>query len=480
MNVPSTLVERRRRRNFEDNVNAYFDHAAKFCSYAPGLLDQIKTCNSVYSFAFPVRHADGSIETVHAWRAEHSHHKLPTKGGIRFSPQVDESEVKALAALMTYKCALVDVPFGGAKGAVQIDPSRYTADQLERITRRYTHELDRKSFIGPGIDVPAPDYGTGEREMSWIADTYGQLHTGELEALACVTGKAVSEGGIHGRREATGRGLMYALAEACRSADDMRALGLSTGLEGKRLVVQGLGNVGYHTAKFCREQGAIIVALAEREGAIHNPKGLNEEEVFSYRKRTGSILGFPGATDILDSREALELECDVLVPAALESVLTAENAPRVKARIVLEGANGPTTPEADEVFRTKGMLVIPDVYANAGGVTVSYFEWLKNLSHVRLGRLDRRRQAATELRMLQAIETATGRKFSTAERESFVKVTDELAIVNSGLEDTMIVAYQEIRDTLRREPKMGDLRTAAFVLAINKVAIVYEELGIFP
>ena len=480
MNAPSTLVERRRRRNFEDNVNAYFDHAAKFCSYAPGLLDQIKTCNSVYSFSFPVRHPDGAIEVVHAWRAEHSHHKLPTKGGIRFSPQVDESEVKALAALMTYKCALVDVPFGGAKGAVQIDPSRYTADQLERITRRYTHELDRKSFIGPGIDVPAPDYGTGEREMSWIADTYGQLHTGELEALACVTGKAVSEGGIHGRREATGRGLMYALAEACRSADDMRALGLSAGLEGKRLVVQGLGNVGYHTAKFCREQGAIIVALAEREGAIHNPKGLNEEEVFSYRKRTGSILGFPGATDILDSREALELECDVLVPAALESVLTAENAPRVKAKIVLEGANGPTTPEADEVFRTKGMLVIPDVYANAGGVTVSYFEWLKNLSHVRLGRLDRRRQAATELRMLQAIETATGRKFSTAERESFVKVTDELAIVNSGLEDTMIVAYQEIRDTLRREPKMGDLRTAAFVLAINKVAVVYEELGIFP
>jgi glutamate dehydrogenase (NAD(P)+) len=480
MKVPSTVVDRRRGGNFEDNVNAYFDHAAKFCAHAPGLLDQIRTCNSVYSFAFPVRHADGTIEVVHAWRAEHSHHKLPTKGGIRFSPQVDESEVKALAALMTYKCALVDVPFGGAKGAVQIDPSRYTVEQLERITRRYTHELDRKKFIGPGIDVPAPDYGTGEREMSWIADTYGQLHTGELEALACITGKPVTEGGIHGRREATGRGLMYALAEACRSPEDMHALGFSMGLEGKRLVVQGLGNVGYHAAKFCREQGAIIVALAEREGAIYNPKGLNEDDVFNYRKRTGSLLGLPGATDLLKSSDALELECDVLVPAALESVLTGENAPRVKAKIVLEGANGPTTPEADEVFKQKGMLVIPDVYANAGGVTVSYFEWLKNLSHVRLGRLDRRREAATELRLLQAIETATGRKFSVAERESFVKVTDELAIVNSGLEDTMIVAYQEIRDTLRREPQMGDLRTAAFVLAINKVAIVYEELGIFP
>jgi glutamate dehydrogenase (NAD(P)+) len=477
---PPTVAHRPQPRNFEDNVNAYFDHAATFCHHAKGLLNQIRTCNSVYSFAFPVRHADGSIEVVHAWRAEHSHHKLPTKGGIRYSPLVDESEVKALAALMTYKCALVDVPFGGAKGAVQIDPSRYSVDQLERITRRYTHELDRKQFIGPGIDVPAPDYGTGEREMSWIADTYSQLHTGELEALACVTGKAVTEGGIYGRREATGRGLCYALCEACRSVDDMTALGLAPGLEGKRLVVQGLGNVGYHTAKFCRESGGIIVALAEREGAIYNPQGLHEEDVFDYRKRTGSILGFPGATDILRSADALELDCDVLVPAALENVLTSENAARIKARIVLEGANGPTTPEADEIFRMKGMLVIPDVYANAGGVTVSYFEWLKNLSHVRMGRLDRRREAATEARFLSAIEVATGKKFSDAERQALVKVTDELAIVNSGLEDTMIVAYQEIRGALRQQPALGDLRTAAFMTAINKVAVVYEELGIFP
>jgi len=476
----SPTVDRRRSGSFEHNVHRYFDHAATFCAHAPGLLDQIKVCNAVYAFAFPVRHADGSIEVVRAWRAEHSHHKLPTKGGIRYSPQVDESEVKALAALMTYKCALVDVPFGGAKGAVQIDPTRYTVEQLERITRRYTHELDRKQFIGPGIDVPAPDYGTGEREMSWIADTYSQLHTGELEALACVTGKPVTEGGIHGRREATGRGLMYALYEACRSAEDMRALGLGTGLDGKRIIVQGLGNVGYHAAKFCREQGAIVVGLAEREGAIYNPKGLNEDLVVDYRKRTGSLLGFPEAKDILNTADALELDCDVLVPAALENVLTAQNAPRIKAKIILEGANGPTTPEADEVFRKKGILVIPDVFANAGGVTVSYFEWLKNLSHVRLGRMDRRRQAATEMRMLQAIEVATGRKFSEADREAFVKVTDELAIVNSGLEDTMIVAYQDIREALRAEPQMGDLRTAAFKRAIDKVAVVYEELGIFP
>ena len=369
MALSSTVTERRPPRNFEDNVNAYFDHAATFCHHAKGLLDQIRTCNSSYAFAFPVRFADGSIEVVHAWRAEHSHHKLPTKGGIRYAPFVDESEVKALAALMTYKCALVDVPFGGAKGAVQIDPSRYTLDQLERITRRYTHELDRKQFIGPGLDVPAPDYGTGEREMSWIADTYGQLHTGELEALACVTGKAVSEGGIHGRREATGRGLMYALCEACRSPEDMAALGLPVGMEGKRLVVQGLGNVGYHAAKFCREQGARLIAIAEQEGAIHDPKGLHEDAVVEHRRRTGSILGFPGATSIPHSIDALEIECDVLVPAAMENQLTAENAPRIKAKIILEGANGPTTPDADEIFRSRGLLVVPDIYANAGGVT---------------------------------------------------------------------------------------------------------------
>src|SRR5262245_13709675 len=299
--MPSIVSERRAPRKFEDNVNAYFDQAAVFCQHPRGLLEQIRVCNSVYSFAFPVRFADGSIEVVHAWRAEHSHHKLPTKGGIRFSPQVDESEVKALAALMTYKCALVDVPFGGAKGAIQIDPSRYSVEQLERITRRYTAELVRKQFIGPGIDVPAPDYGTGEREMSWIADTYGQLNTGQLEALACVPGKPVTQGGIHGRREATGRGLMYALAEACSNGADMSAPGLATGLDGKRLAVQGLGNVGFHTAKFCREQGSVIVAIAEREGAIYKPSGLNEEEVVEHRRRTGSILGFPGAQDLARS-----------------------------------------------------------------------------------------------------------------------------------------------------------------------------------
>jgi glutamate dehydrogenase (NAD(P)+) len=467
-------------RSFEDDVNVYFDRAASFSSHPKGLLDQIRACNSVHAFQFPIRHPDGRIEVIHAWRAEHSHHKLPTKGGIRFSAAADESEVKALAALMTYKCAVVDVPFGGAKGAVQIDPHRSPVEVLERVTRRYTHELAKKNLIGPGLDVPAPDAGTGEREMAWIADTYMAFNPGQLDAIACVTGKPVNEGGIRGRKEATGRGLMYALKEACSHAEDMKALGLSTGLDGKRIVIQGLGNVGYHAAKFLRAEGARVIAIAVPEGAILDPNGLDADAVVEHRTRMKSILGFPGAQSIPRALDALEVDCDVLLPAALENQLTADNAPEVKATIILEGANGPTTPAADEVFRSRRTLVIPDIYANAGGVTVSYFEWLKNLSHVRFGRLERRLQAATGGRLLQAIEMATGTTFSEPDRASLVPVTDELSIVNSGLEDTMTVAYQELRDTLRSRPALGDIRTAAFFVAIEKIARAYLELGIFP
>ena len=467
-------------RSLEENVNVYFDRAAGLTGYPTGLLEQIRACNSVHAFQFPVRDPDGNIEVVRAWRAEHSHHKLPTKGGIRYSDAVDESEVKALAALMTYKCAVVDVPFGGAKGAVQVDPHRGSTEHLERITRRYVHELVKKNLIGPGVDVPAPDAGTGEREMAWVVDTYMALKPGQLDAMACVTGKPITQGGIRGRKEATGRGLVHALAEACSQAGDMKARGLSVGLDGKRVVVQGIGNVGYHAAKFCRERGARVVAVAVPEGAILDPKGLDEDAIVEYRRGAGSILGFPGVTSIPRSADALELDCDVLIPAALENQLTGENAPRIKAKIVLEGANGPTTPEADEIFRAKGTLVIPDIYANAGGVVVSYFEWLKNLSHVRFGRLERRHQAASDLRLLHAIEQASGKAFTDADRAAVVQAPDELSIVNSGLEETMVTAYQEIREALQRQPAAQDLRTAAFLNAIDKVARSYLELGIFP
>jgi glutamate dehydrogenase (NAD(P)+) len=466
--------------SLEQNVNAYFDRAAALTGLSPGLREQIRACDAVCAFHFPIRHRDGQIEVVQAWRAEHSHHKLPTKGGIRFSASVDESEVRALAALMTYKCAVVDVPFGGAKGAVQVDPHACDAEHLEQVTRRYVYELVQRNLIGPGIDVPAPDAGTGEREMAWVVDTYTALHPGELDATACVTGKPIAQGGIRGRKEATGRGLVYALGEACAQADDMQSRGLSVGIDGKRVVVQGIGNVGYHAAKFCRERGARVIAIAVPEGAIVDSSGLDEDAVVEHRTRTGSILGFPGATSIPNGPDALELECDVLIPAALENQLTGDNAPRIRAKVVIEGANGPTTATADEIFRAKGTLVIPDIYANAGGVVVSYFEWLKNLFHVRFGRLERRHQAASESRILAAIERTTGKVFTDAERATFTQPTDELRIVNSSLEETMVSAYREIRETVRRQPAAQDLRTAAFITAINKIARSYQERGVFP
>jgi glutamate dehydrogenase (NAD(P)+) len=381
---------------------------------------------------------------------------------------------------MTYKCAIVDVPFGGAKGAVQIDPKKFTPAELERITRRYTHELVKKNFVGPGTDVPAPDYGTGEREMAWIVDTYQALHPGSLDGLACVTGKPVTQGGVRGRREATGRGLFFALREACSVAEDMKVHGLSPGLEGKRIVVQGLGNVGYHAAKFCREGGAKIIAIAEYDGAVMSETGIDPDALVAHRGDRKSTLGFPGGKDLPDSAAALELDCDILIPAALENVITADNAPRIKARIVLEGANGPTTPEAEAILRSKGTMVIPDVYANAGGVTVSYFEWLKNLSHVRFGRMERRLEERDEASFVRAIETLTGKALPDDLRRAVIHGPDEQDIVNSGLEDTMILAYHAIREALKKDPALGDLRAAAFHTAIEKIARSYLELGVFP
>ncbi len=461
-------------------ANYYFDRGAVGCSYPPGLLEIIKACKSVYRFTFPFVHRDGRYETINAWRVEHSHHRMPTKGGIRYAPFVDEEEVKGLAALMTYKCAIVDVPYGGAKGAVQIDPAAWDVQELEHITRRYTHELVKKNFIGPGVDVPAPDYGTSEREMAWIVDTYLAHHPGSLDGLAAVTGKPISEGGVRGRREATGRGLFFALREACSIAEDMSALGLSPGLEGKQIVVQGLGNVGYHAALFCHEAGARIVGIVEDDGAIANPDGLDPAAVSTHRRNRGSILDFPGATNIKPSAAGLEIDCDVLIPAAVENVLTEANAARIRARIVLEGANGPTTPDAETIFRERGTLVIPDVYANAGGVTVSYFEWLKNISHVRFGRLQKRLEEADEARFVRALETLTGKQLDDAEKQMRVRGASELDIVNSGLEETMIEAYHAIRETHRRSPELGDLRAAAFRVAIEKIAASYQALGIYP
>jgi glutamate dehydrogenase (NAD(P)+) len=457
--------------SFFHSVELSFDKAAKFTKWDPGILEQIKACNSVLQMRFPVKLDNGSIEVIEAYRVQHSHHKTPCKGGIRFSDEVNQDEVMALASLMTYKCAIVNVPFGGGKGGIKINPRNYSAYELEKITRRYTSELVKKNFIGPGTDVPAPDYGTGEREMAWIVDTYQSLKPGEIDSAGCVTGKPITQGGVRGRKEATGLGVFYGIREVCMMEDVMQKQGLTVGIAGKTIVVQGLGNVGYHSAKFFREAGAKVIALAEYEGAIMNPDGLNEDEVFQHRKATGSILNFPGATNLAKNTDALELECDILIPAALENVINAENAPRIKAKIIGEAANGPCTPEADEVFAQKGIICVPDMYLNAGGVTVSYFEWLKNLSHVRYGRMEKRLTENLNSSILTQIEKLSGKQVDEKARAFIVHGPEEQDLVHSGLEETMITATREIMDLWKSNPSIPDMRTAAYVTAINKVAI---------
>ncbi|MCI0680768.1 MAG: Glu/Leu/Phe/Val dehydrogenase [Gemmataceae bacterium] len=466
--------------SFLNQVNRNFDKAAAFTSHDRTLLEQIKVCNSVYRMAFPLRRDDGTIEVIHAWRAEHSQHKMPTKGGIRFSPDVNEDEVMALAALMSYKCAVVNVPFGGAKGGVAINRKNYSAHELERITRRYTFELTKKNFIGPGVDVPAPDYATGPQEMAWIADTYISLQRNELDGLGCVTGKPVHLGGIRGRREATGLGVTYGIREACSNAADTKALGLTPGLDGKRIVIQGFGNVGYHAAKSLEEGGGRIVAVGEADGSISLPAGLPVEKLLEHRQEKGTIMGFPGSTALPERDLLLELDCDILIPAALENAITLNNAARIKARIVAEAANGPTTAEASDQLFQRGVLVIPDSYLNAGGVTVSYFEWLKNLSHVRFGRMEKRFEERAFQHVLRVVESATAKKLGDDIYRAMVHGADEKDLVYSGLEETMVNAYQEIREIQKRLDGQADLRTAALIDAIDKIARCYAEMGIFP
>lgn len=465
--------------SFFEGVERNFDKAAKFTRFSEGVLEQIKACNSILRVKFPVRIAD-KLEVIEAYRVQHSHHKTPCKGGIRYSMEVNQDEVMGLASLMTYKCAVVNVPFGGAKGGVRIDPSKYDVSDLERITRRYTAELCKKNFIGPGIDVPAPDYGTSGREMSWIADTYSSLNPNDVNALGCVTGKPISQGGVNGRVEATGLGVFFGVREACSVPSDMEKLGLSVGIAGKRVIVQGLGNVGYHAAKQCQLAGAIIVGLIEYNGAIYNPDGIDVNAAQAHRATYGSLLDFAGATNIVNPVEGLEQDCDILIPAALESVIHKGNADRIKAKIIGEAANGPLTPEADEILARKGVCVIPDIYLNAGGVTVSYFEWLKNLSHVRYGRLEKRFSENRFTEIIDSIETLTNKQLSDSERKMVMRGPDEIDLVHSGLEDTMIGSYHEIREVLINTEGVEDLRTAAFICAINKIGVSYEQLGIFP
>jgi glutamate dehydrogenase (NAD(P)+) len=464
--------------NFFEQVNKNFDKAAAYTKFDKGILSQIKMCNTVYHVSFPLRRDDGSVEVIEGWRVEHSHHKMPTKGGIRYSHKVDEDETMALAALMSYKCALVDVPFGGAKGGVKISTRSYSESELERITRRYTFELVKKGFIGPGVDVPAPDYGTGAREMGWILDTYRQMKD-DLNAEACVTGKPIQQGGIRGRTEATGRGVYFGIREAVNVKKDMDLLGMEVGIEDKTFCVQGLGNVGYHASKYMTEAGAKLIGVAEIEGAIYDPAGIDLEALVTYRKETGTIIGFGTSKELSDNAMIFEMDCDIMIPAALESQITAENADKVKAKIIAEAANGPVTADAHETMKNRGALIIPDTYLNAGGVVVSYFEWLKDIQHVRYGRMNKKFDEGSLLKIVRELESISGKTYNTDDLQRLTYGAGEADLVDSGLEETMITAYNQITD-IREQHDLNDLRTAAFINAIQKIGIMYEQMGIFP
>ncbi|MFC3086129.1 Glu/Leu/Phe/Val family dehydrogenase [Tabrizicola soli] len=470
--------------SFRESVDLMFNRAARLMDLSPGLEQKIRVCNSTYTVRFGVR-LRGKIETFTGYRSVHSEHMEPVKGGIRFAMSVNQDEVEALAALMTYKCALVETPFGGSKGGLCIDPRQWDDHELEQITRRFAYELIKRDLIHPAQNVPAPDMGTGEREMAWIADQYARMNTTELNAKACVTGKPLEAGGIQGRKEATGRGVQYALREFFRHPEDMARAGLTGGLEGKRVIVQGLGNVGYHAAKFLSEEdGCRVVAVIERDGAVMDPKGLDIEDVRQWMNQSGALLaGYPRASFVAEGAAVLEEACDILIPAAMEGVIHLGNAGRIKAPLIIEAANGPITFGADEILRRNGCVIIPDMYANAGGVTVSYFEWVKNLSHIRFGRMQRRAEEARSRLLVEELERLSADKglgWSLAQdfKQRFLTGSDELALVRSGLDDTMRIAYQSMREVWHSRQDVEDLRVAAYIVAIDRVAKTYRSKGL--
>ncbi|MBW1974824.1 MAG: Glu/Leu/Phe/Val dehydrogenase [Deltaproteobacteria bacterium] len=409
-----------------DMHNLQFDIAAERLNIQPWILEKIKHPRREFVVRFPMRYDDGRVELLTGYRVQHNTLRGPAKGGIRYHPQVDLDEVRALAALMTWKCAVANIPFGGAKGGVQCDPTSMSPQEVERLTRRYIWEIS--PFIGPDQDIPAPDVNTNPQVMAWIVDTYSVFRGHTCNSV--VTGKPLELGGTLGRLTATAQGLAYVLEEAAK----IRKISLSDATA----AIQGFGNVGSNAAYILENDlGVKVIAVSDVHGGIYNPRGLSIRAVKDWVNRTGSVINYPDA-DTITNEELLVLPCDILVPAALENQITKKNAEKVQARIILEGANGPTTPFADEILEGNGILVIPDILANAGGVTVSYFEWVQNIQKL----------------------------FWT---ESDVK---------AKLRMVMTKAFYDVYDLASREKV--SMRTAAYMLAIERVAEAKILRGIFP
>lgn len=460
--------------NFRDSVTLMAEHAMSFMDLPEGIAENIRSCGSTYTVRFGVR-IRGDYSTFVGYRAVHSDHMEPVKGGIRYSPLVNQEEVEALAALMTYKCALVEVPFGGSKGGLVINPADYSEEELEKITRRFAQELIKRDLINPSQNVPAPDMGTGAREMAWIVDEYRRIHTTDINAKACVTGKPLFAGGIAGREEATGRGIQYAAREFFRDEKDVQSAHLSGTLTGKKIIVQGLGNVGYHAALFLStEDECVVTGVIERDGAIFDASGIDVQQIKKHISETGGVKGYAKGKFIEHGAELLTENCDILIPAASEGAINGENAHKIQSPLIIEAANGPITVNADNILRARGCTILPDLFANAGGVTVSYFEWVKNLSHIRFGRMQRRREEAMNAASIELIEKISGKSIPSHAKVSELVGSREIDVVRSGLDDTMRSTLQAIKKTKEKLGYKTDFRTAAYVTAIERIAKTYS------
>ena len=471
-----TNLENKLKPTFRENVESFVDDAIDKLKIDPNIAKIVKVCRSVIQVKFPVK-IKGKTEIFFGWRAIHSAHRLPSKGGLRYSLDVNQDEVEALAALMTYKTAVCDVPFGGSKGGLKIDPKKYSADELEIITKKFARELTRKGFLNPSRDVPAPDIGTGPREMAWIVDAYKSLHPEDINYAACVTGKPLEHFGIRGRLQATGRGIHQSVKEFFRHKDELKKYNIDGNFEDQIVSVQGFGNVGRNTCRALAEDGVKIICVSEKEGMIHNEKGINIENLIQYKEEKGSIVGFSDGKFYKNPTDSLFVKCDILIPAAVENVIFLDNVHKVKAKLICEGANGPISYRADKELVKRNIPILPDIYANSGGVAVSYFEWIRNISHIRLGRMNRRYEENRGQEIVDAINALSNKQLPPDKVKNIVYGAKEEDIVNSGLEDTMRVAFQDIKK-LKNDFSMPSYRNAAYGIAIKKLEKSYLELGI--
>ena len=464
--------------NFLLDTNRYVNKALKYSELSDDLANKIITCNSTYTVRFGVR-LRGQIYTFEGWRSVHSEHMEPTKGGIRFDMDTHAEEVEALAALMSYKCAIINVPYGGSKGGLKIDPTQWESRELEKITRRFAQELIKRDLISPSMNVPAPDIGTSSKEMAWIADEYRKIHPADINGSACVTGKPPSKNGLVGREEATGRGVQYIVREFFRNSDLLKLVKLDNDLSTKSFILQGLGNVGYHLSKFLTEDdGVKLIGISEFNGGIYNEDGINVEHAKKYFTKHNSFENYPKATFIKDSSLLLKRKCDILIPAARENVITEKNAEDISAKLIVEAANGPISYKGNQILNRKKIFVIPDILANGGGVAVSYFEWVKNLRHIRFGRLEKRRNQIQLNNLIEAIESMTGKTMPAKYKSNFHNGIEEIDLIRSGLDDMMIDGFQNVKKEFLKTDKIPDFRTAAFKAAIEKIALSYDFIGL--